>query len=51
MYFQKLQTVKKAEILCGLQIERQAASKMQAGELLNKIDHVFKTLIPLYNLL
>ncbi len=50
-YFQKLQTVKKAEILCGLQIDRSLAVNMRAEELQNKIDQVLKTVIPLYKML
>lgn len=49
--FLKLQTVKKAEILCGYQIERKSAAGMQASELVNKIEAVFETLIPLYKML
>jgi uncharacterized protein YktB (UPF0637 family) len=45
-----LQTVKKAEILCGYQISRQDAVQLKSDELIRKIDSVFKTLIPLYKL-
>jgi len=48
--FDRLQTVKKAEILCGYQIPREKAVNLSAEELIAKIDSVFKTLIPLYKL-
>lgn len=50
-FFQKLQTVKKAEILCGFQIDRDEAVHMEASELLKKMDYVFNKTIPLYELL
>ena len=48
--FSRLQTVKKAEILCGYQIPRHDAVQLNSDELIKKIDSVFKTLIPLYKL-
>jgi uncharacterized protein YktB (UPF0637 family) len=48
--FTRLQTVKKAEILCGYNIPRETAVQMSPQELLDKVDSVFKTLIPLYKL-
>jgi uncharacterized protein YktB (UPF0637 family) len=48
--FTRLQTVKKAEILCGYNIPRETAVQMSPQELLDKVDAVFKTLIPLYKL-
>lgn len=48
--FDRLQTIKKAEILCGYQIPREKAVNLSAEELVAKIDSVFKTLIPLYKL-
>ncbi len=48
--FTRLQTVKKAEILCGYNIPRETAVKMSSQEIVDKIDSVFKTLIPLYKL-
>jgi uncharacterized protein YktB (UPF0637 family) len=48
--FTRLQTVKKAEILCGYQIPRGEAVTMNPDELIEKIDSVFKTLIPFYKL-
>lgn len=51
VYFQNLQSVKKAEILCGYVIDRNTAVNMKADELIDKIDNVFKKLIPLYELI
>lgn len=48
--FQRLQTVKKAEILCGIHIPREKAVQLKADELLDIIQNTFKTLIPLYKL-
>ncbi|WP_338379213.1 DUF1054 family protein, partial [Enterococcus faecium] len=48
--FTRLQTVKKAEILCGYTIPRETATKMSGEEFIDKVDSVFKTLIPLYKL-
>ncbi|CAM3692490.1 DUF1054 domain-containing protein [Mesobacillus zeae] len=48
--FTKLQSVKKAEILCGFQIPREKAVKMDADLLLKKIDSVFRILLPLYKM-
>ncbi|WP_053362033.1 DUF1054 domain-containing protein [Bacillus sp. FJAT-27251] len=48
--FYRLQTVKKAEILCGYQIPRDKAITLSSDELIEKIEDVFKTLLPLYKL-
>ncbi|KKK39705.1 hypothetical protein WQ57_03170 [Mesobacillus campisalis] len=48
--FNRLQTVKKAEILCGYQIPRDKAITLSSDELIEKIEVVFKTLLPLYKL-
>jgi uncharacterized protein YktB (UPF0637 family) len=48
--FTRLQTVKKAEILCGYNIPRETAVTMSPQEIVDKIEFVFKTLIPLYKL-
>ncbi|WP_071459303.1 YktB family protein [Bacillus massilinigeriensis] len=48
--FSRLQSIKKAEILCGFHIPRCKAVAMGADELLEKIDSVFRILIPLYKL-
>lgn len=48
--FKRLQTVKKAEILCGLNIPREEAVKLSGEEMLSKIEFVFKEILPLYKL-
>ena len=48
--FQRLQTVKKAEILCGYQTPREEALTLNGDDLAQKIDEVFHTLAPLYQL-
>jgi uncharacterized protein YktB (UPF0637 family) len=47
-YFQNLQTVKKAEILCGYTIDRTTAVNMKPTELLEQIDLVFRNVMHLY---
>lgn len=49
-FFQSLQTVKKAEILCGYEIDRNTAVNMKPTALLDQIDKVFKKLVPIYNM-
>jgi uncharacterized protein YktB (UPF0637 family) len=46
--FKRLQTVKKAEILCGYQIKREKVTLMSPKELITEIESVFRQLIPLY---
>lgn len=48
--FERLQSVKKAEILCGYHIPREKAVTMPAEEFINTVDRVFKQLLPLYKL-
>ena len=48
--FTRLQTVKKAEILCGIHIPREDAVKLTDAELLDTIQNTFETLLPLYKL-
>lgn len=50
MMFERLNKVKKAEILCGYQIPRSIAVKMSPEALLKQIHFVFENLIPLYKL-
>lgn len=50
-FFQRLQTIKKAEILCGLQLDRHTAVNMSPKAMLKQIDEVFSKVIFLYNLL
>ncbi|MDM5316696.1 DUF1054 domain-containing protein [Fictibacillus sp. b24] len=46
----RLSTVKKAELLCGVRIEKDEAVKMSADDWYERITETFKTLLPLYNL-
>lgn len=48
--FQRLQNVKKAELLCGLHIPREKAATMGKEELLQTIDNAFDILVPLYRM-
>lgn len=50
-YFQNLQKTKKAEILCGVQIDRSTAVMMKPDELAEKCERVFTTLADLYKIL
>jgi uncharacterized protein YktB (UPF0637 family) len=46
----RLQSVKKAEILCGVHLNRKEVANMSGLELIQKIENTFKTLLPLYKL-
>jgi uncharacterized protein YktB (UPF0637 family) len=46
----RLSTVKKAELLCGVRIEKDIAVKMSEDDWYDRITETFKTLLPLYNL-
>ena len=48
--FLRLQTVKKAEILCGYQIPREEAVHMSAQQFLDKTDFVLKKVLFLYKM-
>ncbi|MBY0120854.1 DUF1054 domain-containing protein [Bacillus sp. S/N-304-OC-R1] len=48
--FMRLQNVKKAEILCGINIPRKAAIEMAPEIFLNRAESVFRTLLPLYKM-
>lgn len=48
--FQRLQTVKKSEILCGIHIPRDKAVKLNGDELLDTIQTTFEALVPIYKL-
>lgn len=48
--FHKVQTVKKAELLCGFHISKEDVILMTPLELIEKIDQTFKTLLPLYKI-
>jgi uncharacterized protein YktB (UPF0637 family) len=48
--FTRLQNVKKAEILCGITIDRERALEMSGQEFLEEVEKTFKKLLPLYKL-
>ncbi|WP_042456100.1 YktB family protein [Neobacillus dielmonensis] len=48
--FDRLQAIKKAELLCGYTINRDEVIHLDAEGLLTKIDDVFQTVTPLYQL-
>lgn len=50
LLFERLQTVKKAEILCGYHISREDAVHMDSTEFLTEVETVFKHVLPLYKL-
>ncbi|MBP1999305.1 uncharacterized protein YktB (UPF0637 family) [Paenibacillus shirakamiensis] len=47
-YAEKLQSVKKSELLCGLRIEREDPILKDGTQLLERIEQTFETLLPLY---
>jgi uncharacterized protein YktB (UPF0637 family) len=47
---QKVQKVKKAELLCGLHLDRETVTELSGDELIQKIDNAFETLLPLYKM-
>ncbi|MBI0578339.1 DUF1054 domain-containing protein [Neobacillus cucumis] len=49
-FFQRLQTVKKAEILSGFVMDREKVIQLKPEELLEEIETVFKQVAPLYKL-
>ncbi len=49
-FFERLQTVKKAELLCGYTIDRNQAIQLGSEGLLKQIDEVFKKIAPLYKI-
>lgn len=48
--FSRLQTVKKAEILCGIQIPREKAVQLKENDFIETIQDAFENLLPLYQL-
>ncbi len=48
--FTRLQNVKKAEILCGINIPRDEAVKMSGRDFIARTETVFNSLIPLYKM-
>lgn len=48
--FERLQTFKSAEILCGYHIPREETVNMSGNVLIDRIDDVFNELLPLYKM-
>jgi uncharacterized protein YktB (UPF0637 family) len=48
--FQKVQNVKKAELLCGFHISKEEAVQMSPQELIETMDQTLRTLLPLYKI-
>ncbi|MFD2443367.1 YktB family protein [Bacillus sp. CGMCC 1.16607] len=48
--FQRVQTVKKAELLCGRHFSKEEVVQMSSSDLLKEIENTFITLLPLYKL-
>ncbi|MGG3562068.1 DUF1054 domain-containing protein [Neobacillus rhizosphaerae] len=48
--FERLKRVKKAELLCGLTIDKERAIELGAEGLIQQIEHVFQAVAPLYKL-
>lgn len=48
--FERLETVKKAEILCGYEIKRDEALTMSAEDFLQQVEFVFTKVAPLYKI-
>lgn len=46
----RLQTVKKAELLCGYTIDREAAIALGSEGLINEIENVFQKVAPIYKI-
>jgi len=49
--FVRLQSVKKAEILCGYQIPKESAIQLSGQQFLDKVHTIFNVLTPLYKML
>lgn len=48
--FERLGNVKKAELLCGFEIDKEQVLQLSADELLHKIEEVFTNVAPLYKI-
>lgn len=48
--FKRVQTIKKAEILCGINIPREQVVEMSGEQLIDHIQDTFNTLVPLYKM-
>ncbi|MGE6753268.1 YktB family protein [Rossellomorea sp. NPDC071047] len=47
---ERVQNVKKAELLCGLHLDRDTAVKLNGDEFIHEVNSAFETLLPLYKM-
>jgi uncharacterized protein YktB (UPF0637 family) len=47
---ERVQNVKKAELLCGLHLDRNTAIKLNGDEFIQEVNNAFETLLPLYKM-
>ncbi|MFI8577316.1 YktB family protein [Rossellomorea aquimaris] len=47
---ERVQNVKKAELLCGLHLDRDKAVKLNGDEFIQEVNSAFETLLPLYKM-
>jgi len=47
---ERVQNVKKAELLCGLHLDRDIAVKLNGDEFIQEVNSAFETLLPLYKM-
>ncbi|MGM0851705.1 MAG: YktB family protein [Bacillota bacterium] len=47
---ERVQNVKKAELLCGLHLDRDTAIKLNGNEFIQEVNNAFETLLPLYKM-
>jgi len=47
---ERVQNVKKAELLCGLHLDRDTAVKLNGDEFIQEVNSAFETLLPLYKM-
>ncbi|WP_044337536.1 YktB family protein [Rossellomorea aquimaris] len=47
---ERVQNVKKAELLCGLHLDRDTAIKLNGDEFIQEVNSAFETLLPLYKM-
>ncbi|MCA1062217.1 DUF1054 domain-containing protein [Rossellomorea sp. AcN35-11] len=47
---ERVQHVKKAELLCGLQLDRKTAIHLSGDEFIREVESAFETLLPLYKM-
>ncbi|MFC7784525.1 MULTISPECIES: YktB family protein [unclassified Rossellomorea] len=47
---ERVQNVKKAELLCGLHLDKDTAIKLNGDEFIQEVNNAFETLLPLYKM-